>query len=150
MARRLKGCDGSTIGVMPATVPSAWANKVNNNGSIGIDDVMPVAALKPQKARNGHRRAPIKGPRAIPQSQVQISKATTPLGEHVARPGEASAVKEVADGHITGPRTVTRSPGRTSTATTFPGKLVVHPGEALAIKEVADAHNNLRHGIAPL
>ncbi len=150
MARRLEGRDGSTIGVMPATVPSARADKANNEGSIGIDDVTPVAALKPQKAHNGHRRAPVKGPWVIPQSPVRTSKATTLPGKHVARPGEALAIKEAADGHVTGPRTMTRSPGQTSTATTSPGKLVVRPGEVLAIKEAANAHDDLRHGMALL
>jgi hypothetical protein len=111
---------------------------------------MPVAASKPQKARNGHCRAPIKVSWAIPQSPVRTSKATIPPGKHVARPGEALATKEVADDHVMGPCTMTRSPGRTSKATTSPGKLVAHPGEVLAEKEAANAHNNLRHGIAPL
>jgi hypothetical protein len=135
---------------MPAMVPSAWADKANNDGSIDINDVTPVAASKPQKARNDHCHTPIKRPWAIPQSPVRTSKATTPPGKHVARPGEGSVVKETANGHITGPWMVTQSPGRTSIATTSPGKLVAHPGEALAVKEVADAHDNLRHGMAPL
>jgi hypothetical protein len=135
---------------MPAPVPSAWADEANNGSSIGIDDVMPVAASKSQKARDGDRRAPVKGPRAIPQSPVRTSKATTPPGEHVARPGEALAVKEAADGHVTGPQTMTQSPARTSKAMTSLGKLVACPGEALAVKEAADAHDDLRHGMAPL
>jgi hypothetical protein len=73
-----------------------------------------------------------------------------PSGKHVTHPGEASAIKEAADGHVTEPRTMTRSPGRTSKATTSPGKLVARPGEALAVKEVANAHNDLRHGMALL
>ncbi len=112
--------------------------------------MMPVAASKPQKVCNGHHRAPVKGPWAIPQSPVQTSKATTPPGEHVARPGEALAIKEVANGHVTWPWTMTRSPGQTSKATTSPGKLVACPGEVLAIKEAADAHDSPRHGMAPL
>ncbi len=136
---------------MPAPVLSARADKANSNGSIGINDVMPVAVLKPQKARNGHCHAPVKGSWAIPQSPVQTSKATTPPGKHVAHPGEASAIKEVADGgHVLGPRTMTWSPGRTSKAMASPGKLVARPGEALAVKEAADAHDDLCHGIAPL
>jgi hypothetical protein len=135
---------------MPALVPSAWADEANANGSASINDVMPVAASKPQKERDGHRHAPVKGPQAIPQSLVRTSKATIPPGEHVTCPGEASAIKEVANSHVTGPRTMTRSPGRTSKATTSPGKLFAHPGETLAIKEVANTHNNLRHGTAPL
>jgi hypothetical protein len=150
MARRLKGRDGSTIGVMPAPVPSARADEANDDGSVGINDMMPVAALKPQKACNGHRRMPIRGPRTRTQSPVRTSKATTPPSEHVARPGEASAIKEAADSHVTGPRTMTRSPGRTSKATTSPSKLVACPGEALAVKEAADAHDDLRHGMALL
>jgi hypothetical protein len=150
MARQPKGRDGSMIGVMSAPVPSAWADKANNNGSVGINDMMPVEVLKPQKACDGHRRAPAKGPWAIPQSAVRTSKATTLPGKHVARPGEALAVKEVADGHVTGPQTMIRSLGWTSKATMSPGKLVARPGEALAVKEVANAHDNLRHGMAPL
>jgi hypothetical protein len=87
------------IGVMPAPVPSAWADKGNNDSSVGINDMTPVAASKPQKAHDGHHRTPIKGPWAIPQSPVRTSKATTPPGEHVERPGEASAIKEAADNH---------------------------------------------------
>ncbi len=64
---------------------------------------MPVAASKPQKACNDHCRVLIKGPWAIPQSPVRTSKATTPPGEHVVHPGEALAIKEVADGHVTTP-----------------------------------------------
>ncbi len=138
------------IGVMPTPVLSVQADKANNNGSIGINDLMPVAASKPQKVHDGHCRAPIKGPWAIPQSPVRTSKATMPPGEHVACPGEASAVKEAANGHVMGPRKMTRSPGQTSMATMSPGKLVACPGEALAIREAADAHNNLRHGMALL
>jgi hypothetical protein len=73
-----------------------------------------------------------------------------PPRKHVARPGEALAVKELADGHVTGPRTMTRSPGGTSKATASPGKRGACPGEAFAVKEAADAHNDLRHGMAPL
>ncbi len=98
---------------MPATVPSAQGDKANNNSSVGIDDMTPVAASKPQKARNGHRCAPIKGPWLIPQSPLRTSKATMPPGKHVARPGEALAVKEAANSHVTGPWTMTRSPGWT-------------------------------------
>jgi hypothetical protein len=93
---------------------------------------------------------PSRGLGRYPMRAVRTSKATTTPGKHVARPGEASAVKEAADGHVMGPRTMTWSPGRTSKATTSSGKLVAHPGEALAIKEAADAHDNLRHGMAPL
>jgi hypothetical protein len=150
MAQRPKGRDGSTIRVMPAPVPSAWADNTNNNGSVSINDVTPVAASKPQMGRNGHCREPVKGPWAIPQSQVWTSKATTPPGEHVVHPGEALAIKEAADGHVTGPWTMTRSPGRTSKATMSPGKLVARPGEALAIKKAANAHDDLCHGMAPL
>jgi hypothetical protein len=135
---------------MPTPVPSAWVDKANNDGSIGINNVTPVAALKPQKARDGHRCVPVKGPWVIPQSAVRTSKATTPPSKHVTRPGEVSAVKEAANGYITGPRTMTRSLGQTSKAMMSPGKLVACPGEALAIKEVADVPNNLRHGMAPL
>jgi hypothetical protein len=59
--------------------------------------------LKPQKVRDYHRRAPIKGPWMIPQSPVCTSKATMSPGEHVARPGETSAIKEAANGHVTTP-----------------------------------------------
>jgi hypothetical protein len=111
---------------------------------------MPVVVTKPQKAHNGHCCVPIMGPWAIPQSPVWTSKATMPPGEHVVRPGEASAIKETANGHVTGPRTMTRSLGWTSKATTSPGKLVARPGEAVAGKEAAGAHDNLRHGMAPL
>jgi hypothetical protein len=111
---------------------------------------MPVAASKPQKARDDHCRTPIKGLWEIPQSPVWTSKATMPPGEHVVRPGEASAVKEAADGHVTGPRMMTWSPGWTSKATMSPGKLVTRPGEAMTGKEAADAHDDLRHGMAPL
>ncbi len=113
-------------------------------------NVTPVMATKPQKAHDGHPHAPVKGPWAIPQRPVWTSKATTPPGKHVVRPGEASAVKEAADGHVTEPRTMTRSPGQTSKAMTSPGKLVAHPGEAVAGKEADGAHDNLRHGMAPL
>ncbi len=68
-----------------------------------------------------------------------------PLNKHFACPGEVSAVKEAADGHITGPWTMTQSLVWTSKATTSPGNW-----EALAIKEAADNHDNLRHGMAPL
>jgi hypothetical protein len=61
-----------------APVPSAQADKANNAGSIGINDVTPVAASKPQKTSNDHRRAPIKGPWVIPQSPCRTSKATMP------------------------------------------------------------------------
>ena len=122
-------------------VPSAWADKANNDGSIDINDVTPVAASKPQKARNDHCHTPIKRPWAIPQSPVLSSKATTPPGKHVARPGEAPVVKEVVDGQFM---------VRTSKATMPPGKHVTCPGEALAVKEVADNHDNLHHGMAPL
>jgi hypothetical protein len=64
--------------------------------------------------------------------------------------GGASAIKKVADGHVTGPWTMTRSPGWTSKATTSPGKLVACPGEALAVKEAANTHDDLHHGMAPL
>jgi hypothetical protein len=138
------------IGVMPAPVPSAWVDKANNSSSVGIDDVTPVMVSEPQKACNGYCCVPVKGTRAIPQSVVQTSKATTPPGKHGAHPGEALAIKEVADGHVTGPWTMTRSLGRTSKATTSPGKLVARSGEALGVKEVANAHGNLRHGMAPI
>jgi hypothetical protein len=84
------------------------------------------------------------------QSQVRTSKATTLPGKHVTRPGEASAVKEAADGHVTGPWTMTRSLVRTSKEMASPSKHVAHPGEALAGKEAADDHGNLRHGVTPL
>ncbi len=84
------------------------------------------------------------------QSLVRTSKATTPPGEHVARPGEALAVKEVADSQVTGPRRMTWSPVRTSKAMTSPRKHVARPGEASAIKEAADDHDNLCHSMAPL
>jgi hypothetical protein len=112
--------------------------------------VTPVVATKPQKVHDGHHHAPIKGPRAIPQSPVWTSKATTPPGKHVVCPGEAWAVKDAADGHIGGPWTMIQSPGWTSKATTSPGKLVVRPGEAVAGKEAAGAHDNLCHGMALL
>jgi hypothetical protein len=83
-------------------------------------------------------------------SLARTSKATTPPSEHVVRPGEASAVKEAANGQVTGPWTMTQSPVQTSKATTSPGKHVARPGEALAINEAADDHDNLCHGIAPL
>jgi hypothetical protein len=84
------------------------------------------------------------------QSPVWTSKATPPPGKHVARPGEASAVKEAANGQVTGPWTMTWSTVRTSKATTSLGKHVARPGEALAVKEVADDHDNLCHGMALL
>jgi hypothetical protein len=84
------------------------------------------------------------------QSLVRTSKATTPPGKHVARPGEASVVKEAANGQVMGPWTMTQSPVRTSKATTSPRKHVAHPGEASAVKEAADNHDNLYHGMAPL
>ncbi len=48
MAQRPEGHDGSTIRVMSAPVPSVRADKANENGSVGINNVMPVEALKPQ------------------------------------------------------------------------------------------------------
>jgi hypothetical protein len=39
---------------MPTLVPSVLADKANKDNSAGIEDVMPVAVLKPQKARHGH------------------------------------------------------------------------------------------------
>jgi hypothetical protein len=135
---------------MPAPVPSAWGDEANGNGSIYISDVMLVGALKSQKAGDGHRRAPIRGPWTMTRSPVQLSRSTTPPGKHVACPGEASAVKEAADGHVTGPWTMNWSPVRTSKAMTSPGKHVVGPREASAIKEAADNHVNLPHGMAPL
>jgi hypothetical protein len=84
------------------------------------------------------------------QSPVRTSKATMPPSEHVALQGEASAVKEAADGQVTGPRTMNWSPVQTSKATTSPGKHVACPGEALVVKEAADDHDNLCHGMALL
>jgi hypothetical protein len=84
------------------------------------------------------------------QSLVRTARATTPPGKHVVCPGEALAVKEAADGHVTGPQTRTKSPVRTAKATTSPGKHVTNPGAALALKEAANDHDNLRHGMAPL
>jgi hypothetical protein len=86
-AQQLGGCGTLTIGVMPAPVPSAWADKANNNNSIGIDDVTPVAASKPRKARNGHCRAPVRGPRTMTHSLVRTSKATTPPGSMLRAQG---------------------------------------------------------------
>ncbi len=86
----------------------------------------------------------------LTQSLVQTSKATTPPGQHITHPGEASAVKEAANSQVTGPWTMTWSPVRTSKATTSPRKHVTRPGEASVIKEAADDHDNLCHGMAPL
>jgi hypothetical protein len=137
-------------GVMPTPVSSPRADKANNDDSIGINDVMPVAASKPQKGHNGHCRAPIRGPWTLTQSLVQTSRATTPPSKHDADPGEALAVKEAANGHVTGPWTRTRGPVQASKATTSPGKHVAGSGEVLAIKEAADDQDDLRHGMALL
>jgi hypothetical protein len=138
------------VGVMPAPVPSAWADKVNNDSSVSIDDVTPVVASKPQKTHYGHCRTLFRGPRTMTQSPARTSKATTPLGEHVACPGEASAIKEVADTHVMRPWMMTRSPVQTSKATMSPGKHVARTGEALAVKEASNIHDNLRHGMVLL
>jgi hypothetical protein len=135
---------------MPIPVPSHQADKANDEDSVGIDDVMPVAGSRPRKAHNGPGRTPFRGPQTMTQSLVRTSRATTPPGKHVACPGEAFAVKEAADGHVTGPQARTRSPVRTAKATTSPGKHVANPGEALAVKEAANDHDDLCHGMAPL
>jgi hypothetical protein len=138
------------IGGMSVPVPSLWADKANDDDSIGVDDVMPVVGSRPQKAHNCHGYAPIRGPWTMTQSPVWTSRATTPPGKHVACPGEALAIKEAADGHVMEPWARTRSPVRTAKATTSPGKHVPNPREALAVKEVAKDHGDLCHGVAPL
>jgi hypothetical protein len=135
---------------MPVLVPSLWADKVNDNDSVSINEVMPVARSRPQKVQDGHRLVPIRGPWTMTQSLVRTSRATTPPGKHVPYPEEVLAVKEAADNHVTGPWTRTQSLVRTAKATTTPGKHVVNPGEASAVKEAAEDHNDLRHGMALL
>jgi hypothetical protein len=135
---------------MPILLPSLWADNASDDNSIGVDDMMPVVGLRPQKVHNGHSRAPIRGPRTMTQSPVWTSRATTPPGKHVTRPGKALAIKEASDGHITGPWTRTRSPVRTAKATMSLGKHVTNPGKASAIKEAADNEDDLRHGMALL
>jgi hypothetical protein len=122
---------------MPVPVPSRWADKANDNDSVGVNDVTLVAGSRPRKAHNGPGRVPIRGPRTMTQSPAPISRATMPPGKHVARPGEAFAIKEVANGHVTGPRARTRSPVQNAKAATSPGKHVANPGEASAVKEAA-------------
>jgi hypothetical protein len=135
---------------MTVLVPSHWADKANDNDSIGINDVMPVAGSRPQKAHNGPGPVPIRVPQTMIQSPVQTSRATTPPGKQVARPGEAFAIKEAANGHVTRLQARTRSPIWTTKVTTSLGKHVANPGEALTIKEAADNHDDLRHGMALL
>jgi hypothetical protein len=81
---------------MPVPVPSLRADKVNDDNSVGVDDVMPVTRSRPQQAHDGHGRAPIRGPRTMTQSPVRTSRATTPPGKHIARPEEALAIKKAA------------------------------------------------------
>jgi hypothetical protein len=90
-------------GVMPVPVPSRRANKVNVNNSVGVIDMTPVAGSRPQKVHDGPGGAPIRGLRTMTQSPVQTSRATTTPGKHVTRPGEALAIKEAANSHVTGP-----------------------------------------------
>ncbi len=83
----------------------------NNKEEQGIDDredgfvvtqddntkMRPCTSLLSSGGQGEQRR------RMIPQSPVCTSKATRPPGEHVMRPGEALAIKEAANGHVTMP-----------------------------------------------
>jgi hypothetical protein len=130
-------------------VPSRKANKADDDDSVSVDDVMLVAGPRAHKAPNGPGCAPVKGPQMMTHSPVRTSRATTPPGKHIACPGDAVAVKEVANGHVTGPQARIQSPVWTSKATMSPGKHVMNPGEASAVKEAINNHDDLRHGMAP-
>jgi hypothetical protein len=92
--------------IRPCTGPLSSADKANDTGSIGIGDVMPVAASKPQKMRDDYCRTPesvpdFHGSNAPPASMLHDQeKASAVKRWPTALPQHHRCLGQTTDGPI--------------------------------------------------